>query len=92
MTSPTAPSHGVTSIILMPSVMNRRPSPSTMPRMMGLAATFVARSTVLVAPMRSHARPVNRPAPQITPGLIAPPEAMATPPMAFMGCTGIGVL
>jgi hypothetical protein len=60
--------------------------------MIGFAASLVARLTVLVVPARNQNSPVKRPAPQIIPALMAPPEAMAAPPIAFIGCTGIGVL
>ena len=62
-----------------------------MPRMTGFDANFVTRFTVFVAPTTNQKRPVKSPAPQIMPALTAPPEAIAAPPMAFIGCTRIGV-
>ena len=60
--------------------------------MTGFDANFVTMFTVLVMPTRNQKSPVKSPAPQIMPALMAPPEAIAAPPMAFIGCTGIGVL
>ena len=63
-----------------------------MPRIMGLAVILCSQETAPVSPMTSQNIAVNTPDPQIIPWVIVSGWAIAIPPIAFMGCTGNGVL
>ncbi len=88
----TTATSGWFPIILIPSRTKERPRPSMIPRMIGLAVILCSQETAPVNPMTSQKTAVNIPEPQIIPWVILSGWAMAIPPIAFMGCTGKGVL
>lgn len=63
-----------------------------MPRMTGLLVILASHSMAPVSPIRVQKTAVKMPDPQIMPWVMPAGLAMAAPPIAFIGCTGIGVL
>jgi hypothetical protein len=72
--------------------MKVNPSPSVRPRTTGFRVSFAMTPTAPVKPRSSYNRAVSTVLIQTMPNVMAPAWAIAAVAMAFIGCTGIGVL
>ena len=82
-------------IILMPCNMNPKPNPSTIPTTTDAGTSRATRAINPLKPSRSQITPVASAALYTAAGVtnaVCTAWIDATAPMAFMGCTGNGVL